>query len=165
MYRQARYPAIATTQNWYIALAHSVRDRMLERWVDTVMAYAARDVKVACYFSAEFLIGPQLGNNLMCLGIEDAARMAIAELGQDLDALIAYETEPGLGNGGLGRLAACYLDSLAALGLPGDRLRDPLRVRHLRSGDPRRLAGGGHRQVARAGQPVGNPRVPRSAGT
>jgi len=118
MYLQARYPAIATTQNWYMALAHSVRDRMLERWVETVKAYAARDVKVACYFSAEFLIGPQLGNNLMCLGIEDAARTAIAELGQDLDALLAYETEPGLGNGGLGRLAACYLDSLAALELP-----------------------------------------------
>ena len=118
MYRQARYPAIATTQNWYIALAHSVRDRMLERWVNTVMAYAARDVKVACYFSAEFLIGPQLGNNLMCLEIEDAARAAITELGQDLDALVAFEEEPGLGNGGLGRLAACYLDSLAALELP-----------------------------------------------
>jgi glycogen phosphorylase len=118
MYLQARYPAIATRQNWYIALAHSVRDRMLERWVSTVKAYAARDVKVACYFSAEFLIGPQLGNNLMCLGIEDAARTAIAELGQDLDALIAFEEEPGLGNGGLGRLAACYLDSLAALELP-----------------------------------------------
>jgi len=118
MYLQARYPAIATTQNWYIALAHSVRDRMLERWVNTVKAYAARDVKVACYFSAEFLIGPQLGNNLMCLGIEDAARTAIAELGQDLDALVAFEEEPGLGNGGLGRLAACYLDSLAALELP-----------------------------------------------
>jgi len=101
MYLQARYPAIATTQNWYIALAHSVRDRMLERWVNTVKAYAARDVKVACYFSAEFLIGPQLGNNLMCLGIEAAARTAIAELGQDLDALVAFEEEPGLGNGGL----------------------------------------------------------------
>ena len=118
MYLQARYPAIAMTQNWYIALAHSVRDRMLERWVNTVKAYAARDVKVACYFSAEFLIGPQLGNNLMCLGIEDAARTAIGELGQDLDTLLAYENEPGLGSGGLGRLAACYLDSLAALGLP-----------------------------------------------
>ena len=118
MYRQARYPAIATKQNWYIALAHSVRDRMLERWVNTVMAYAARDVKVACYFSAEFLIGPQLGNNLMSLGIEDAARAAMAELGQDLDALLAHEDEPGLGNGGLGRLAACYLDSLATLEVP-----------------------------------------------
>jgi starch phosphorylase len=118
MYLQARYPAIASAFNWYMALAYSVRDRMLERWVNTVMAYAAPDVKVACYFSAEYLIGPQLGNNLMSLGIEANARAAMAELGQDLDALIAFEEEPGLGNGGLGRLAACYLDSLATLELP-----------------------------------------------
>jgi starch phosphorylase len=118
MYLQARYPAIATTYNWYTALAHSVRDRMLERWVDSVKAYAARDVKVACYLSAEFLIGPQLGNNLVNLGIEQNARAAMQALGQDLDALIAFEEEPGLGNGGLGRLAACYLDSLATLEVP-----------------------------------------------
>jgi len=118
MYLQARYPAIASAFNWYMALAYSVRDRMLERWVNTVMAYAAPDVKVACYFSAEYLIGPQLGNNLMSLGIEENVRAAMAELGQDLDALIAFEEEPGLGNGGLGRLAACYLDSLATLELP-----------------------------------------------
>ena len=65
-------------------------------------------MKVACYLSAEFLIGPQLGNNLINLGIEDAAREAMRALGQDLDALLALEEEPGLGNGGLGRLAACY---------------------------------------------------------
>ena len=118
MYLQARYPAIANTHNWYMALAHSIRDRMLERWVNTVEAYAAPDVKVACYFSAEFLIGPQLGNNLVNLGIEENARVAMAELGQDLDELIAFEEEPGLGSGGLGRLAACYLDSLATLELP-----------------------------------------------
>ena len=118
MYLQARYPAIANTHNWYMALAHSIRDRMLERWIKTVEAYAAPDVKVACYFSAEFLIGPQLGNNLVNLGIEENARAALAELGQDLDELIAFEEEPGLGSGGLGRLAACYLDSLATLELP-----------------------------------------------
>ena len=118
MYLQARYPAIATTYNWYTALAHSVRDRMLDRWVDSVKAYAARDVKVACYLSAEFLIGPQLGNNLVNLGIEQNARAAMQALGQDLEALVAFEEEPGLGNGGLGRLAACYLDSLATLEVP-----------------------------------------------
>src|SRR5262245_5460339 len=118
MYLQARYPAIATTYNWYTALAHSVRDRMLDRWVDSVRAYAARDVKVACYLSAEFLIGPQLGNNLVNLGIEENARVAMRALGQDLDTLVAFEEEPGLGNGGLGRLAACYLDSLATLEVP-----------------------------------------------
>ena len=101
-----------------MALAYSVRDRMLARWVSTVQTYAARDVKVACYLSAEFLIGPQLGNNLVNLGIEASAREAMQALGQDLDALLALEEEPGLGNGGLGRLAACYLDSLATLQVP-----------------------------------------------
>jgi starch phosphorylase len=115
---QARYPAIATPHDWYMALAYSVRDRMLERWVATVQTYAAREVRVACYLSAEFLIGPQLGNNLVNLGIEANARAAMQALGQDLDMLLAQEEEPGLGNGGLGRLAACYLDSLATLEIP-----------------------------------------------
>ena len=74
--------------------------------------------KVTCYLSAEFLIGPQLGNNLLNLGIEDAARAALDALGQDLDEVLACEEEPGLGNGGLGRLAACFLDSMATLEHP-----------------------------------------------
>ena len=116
---QARYPAIATPHDWYMALAYSVRDRMLERWVEHgADAMAARRVKVACYLSAEFLMGPQLGNNLVNLGIEASAREAMRALGQDLDALLELEEEPGLGNGGLGRLAACYLDSLATLEVP-----------------------------------------------
>jgi starch phosphorylase len=115
---QARYPAIATPHDWYMALAYSVRDRMLARWVSTAQAHAERDVKVACYLSAEFLIGPQLGNNLVNLGIEANARAAMRALDQDLDALLALEEEPGLGNGGLGRLAACYLDSMATLEVP-----------------------------------------------
>ena len=118
MYLQARFPEIATPFNWYMALAHSVRDRLLDRWVSTTKAYTAPDVKVACYLSAEFLIGPQLGNNLVNLGIEQNAREAMHALGQDLDALLELEEEPGLGNGGLGRLAACYLDSLATLEMP-----------------------------------------------
>ena len=73
---------------------------------------------MTCYLSAEFLMGPQLGNNLLNLGIEDEARAALAELGQDLDEILACEEEPGLGNGGLGRLAACYLDSMATLERP-----------------------------------------------
>ncbi|HSG66119.1 MAG TPA: glycogen/starch/alpha-glucan family phosphorylase, partial [Gammaproteobacteria bacterium] len=76
------------------------------------------DVKISCYLSAEFLIGPQLGNNLVNLGIEENAREAMRALGQNLDTLLALEEEPGLGNGGLGRLAACYLDSMATLGIP-----------------------------------------------
>jgi len=117
-YSLARYPHIATPHDWYMALAYAVRDRMLARWVSTASTYADREVKVACYLSAEFLIGPQLGNNLVNLGIEASAREAMQALGQDLDALLALEEEPGLGNGGLGRLAACYLDSMATLEIP-----------------------------------------------
>jgi len=114
----ARFPAVATSHDWYAALAYTVRDRLLGRWVATTRTYQEHDVKVACYLSAEFLIGPQLGNALMSLDIEPAAREAMAALGQNLDALVALEEEPGLGNGGLGRLAACYLDSLATLSVP-----------------------------------------------
>ncbi|MFT4274659.1 MAG: glycogen/starch/alpha-glucan phosphorylase [Pantoea sp.] len=116
--RQARYPDIATPQDWYMALAFTVKDRMLESWAASTKTYAEHHVKVACYLSAEFLIGPQLGCNLLSLGLEDEARAAMRALGQDLDALLALEEEPGLGNGGLGRLAACYLDSLATLEIP-----------------------------------------------
>ena len=115
---QACFPEVATPHDWYMALSYSVRDRMLARWARTVLTYGAHEVRVACYFSAEFLIGPQLKNNLVNLGIEANAREAMGALGQDLDALCEIEEEPGLGNGGLGRLAACYLDSLATLEFP-----------------------------------------------
>jgi starch phosphorylase len=115
---QGRYPEIATPHDWYMALAFAVRDRMMTRRVATTHAYVARGAKVACYLSAEFLIGPQLGNNLINLGIERHARDALQALGLDLDELLAIEEEPGLGNGGLGRLAACYLDSLSTLEVP-----------------------------------------------
>ncbi|SDR14134.1 glycogen/starch/alpha-glucan phosphorylase [Paraburkholderia tuberum] len=115
---RGRYPAIASPHDWYMALAYSVRDRLLARWATSVQTYAGSDVRVACYLSAEFLIGPQLGNNLVNLGIEANAREALRALGVDLDMLLELEEEPGLGNGGLGRLAACYLDSLATLEIP-----------------------------------------------
>jgi len=118
LYLQGRFPRIASPSDWYMALAYSVRDRMLARLESTVRAYKQREVKVAVYLSAEYLIGPQLGNNLLNLGIEANAREAMAALDQNLDALLALEPEPGLGNGGLGRLAACYLDSLATLEIP-----------------------------------------------
>jgi len=117
-YEQGVLPAFATTTDWYMALAHAVRDRLLHRWARTVETYVARDVKVVAYLSAEFLPGPHLGNNLAQLGIEEAARQAVTELGLDLAALLEQEEEPGLGNGGLGRLASCFLDSLATLEVP-----------------------------------------------
>ncbi len=117
-YVQGRLPEIATRNDWYLALALSVRDRMLRRWIATLDTVLRRHVRGVAYLSAEFLMGPHLGNNLMNLGILDAARQAVSTLGLDLDDLLAQEEEPGLGNGGLGRLAACFLDSLAALEIP-----------------------------------------------
>jgi starch phosphorylase len=110
-----KLPSLATKHDYYRALSLAVRDRLQQHWVATVLAYYEQDIKVACYLSAEFLMGPHLGNNLLNLGIENEARLAVTELGFELDELLATEEEPGLGNGGLGRLAACYLDSLATL--------------------------------------------------
>ena len=117
-YSLGRLPTVAQAQDYYRALALAVRDRLQERWSSSVATYINQPCKIACYLSAEFLMGPQLGNNLLSLGLEAAAREAITGLGQDLDRILACEEEPGLGNGGLGRLAACYLDSLAALERP-----------------------------------------------
>jgi starch phosphorylase len=117
-YVQARFPEVATRRDCFLALAQTVRDRLLQRWVQTARTYKDQGSRTVCYMSAEFLIGPQLGNNLVNLGILDNARQATAELGLDLDLMLEQEEEPGLGNGGLGRLAACYLDSLATLEIP-----------------------------------------------
>ena len=117
-YSIGRLPAVATPEHYYRALALAVRDRMQQRWTNTTQTYWDLTSKVACYLSAEFLMGPHLGNNLLNLHIEQEARTALAGLGQDPDTVLACEEEPGLGNGGLGRLAACYLDSLATLQRP-----------------------------------------------
>ncbi|MCU0736481.1 MAG: glycogen/starch/alpha-glucan family phosphorylase, partial [Methylotetracoccus sp.] len=109
---------LASPEQRYQALALSVRDRVMQRWVKQVERQNFPEVRDVAYLSAEFLVGPHLGNNLMNLGIADHARQALAGFGLDLDQLIGLEEEPGLGNGGLGRLAACYLESLAALGYP-----------------------------------------------
>jgi starch phosphorylase len=117
-YSLGRPDALLEQQHYYYALALAVRDRMQDRWVKTTETYLRESSKVACYLSAEFLLGPHLGNNLLNLDVEDEARAALAALGQDLDEVLACEQEPGLGNGGLGRLAACYLESLATLERP-----------------------------------------------
>ena len=108
----------ATVNDLYMALAHTVRDRLVERWISTTTNYQAQDVRVVCYLSAEFLTGPHLANNLINLGIYDEADQAMRQLGLDLDTLVEQEEEPGLGNGGLGRLASCFMDSLATLDIP-----------------------------------------------
>jgi starch phosphorylase len=117
-YSIGRPAAALKPEHFYRALALSVRDRMQDNRVASTQTSLDLGKKVTCYLSAEFLMGPQLGNNLLNLQIEDAARAALAELGQDFDEVLACEPEPGLGNGGLGRLAACYLDSLATLERP-----------------------------------------------
>jgi starch phosphorylase len=115
---QGRYRERATVNDLYMALAHTVRDRLIERWISTVKNYQAQDVRVVCYLSAEFLTGPHLANNLINLGIYDETEEAMRSLGLDLNVLIEQEQEPGLGNGGLGRLASCFMDSLATLDIP-----------------------------------------------
>ncbi|MHC9293697.1 glycogen/starch/alpha-glucan phosphorylase [Mycobacterium sp. LTG2003] len=117
-YSIGRPAAALRPEHYYRALALAVRDRMQDNRVASTQTSLDLGRKVTCYLSAEFLMGPQLGANLLNLQIESAARAALAELGQDLDEVLACEEEPGLGNGGLGRLAACYLDSLATLERP-----------------------------------------------
>ena len=117
-YIQGRFPVIATKNDYYMALAYTVRDRLLNRWINTTQKYIEKDTKIAVYLSAEYLMGPQLTKNLINLDIHEQVREALEECGLSLDELIELEPEPGLGNGGLGRLAACYLDSMATMEIP-----------------------------------------------
>lgn len=109
----------ATRMDHFISLALSVRDHLVNRWLQTQQSYYENDVKRVYYLSMEFLIGRLLTNNLINLGIYDEYKLALDELGHDIHELEETEVEAGLGNGGLGRLAACFLDSIASLGIPG----------------------------------------------
>jgi glycogen phosphorylase len=117
---QAQLPQHATQHDWYMALAYTVRDRMMADYIATIESIAGKQAtsKVVGYLSAEFLIGPQLGSSLLNLGLERPVEQALLSVGQSLQTLVEHEGEPGLGNGGLGRLAACYMDSLATLNVP-----------------------------------------------
>ncbi|MEA2079500.1 MAG: glycogen/starch/alpha-glucan phosphorylase, partial [Pseudomonadota bacterium] len=119
-YIQGKFKASATRNDYYMALAYTLRERLLRRWLDGVENWLKADVKLVCYLSAEFLTGPHLQNNMINLGLEQQVREAVDRCGLDfdLDDLIEQEEEPGLGNGGLGRLAACYMDSMATLQVP-----------------------------------------------
>jgi glycogen phosphorylase len=117
-YTQGKFSKTASLNDYYMAVAHTVRDRLVRNWLATAQTYAESSPRQICYLSAEFLLGPHLGNNLINLGIEPEVRQAVTELGLNFEAIIAQEEEPGLGNGGLGRLAACYLDSMASLDIP-----------------------------------------------
>ncbi|AXY68093.1 glycogen/starch/alpha-glucan phosphorylase [Thermosynechococcus sichuanensis E542] len=115
---QGRFPEVATKNDYYLALAYTVRDRLLLRWLNSAKTYRDQESRTVCYLSAEFLLGPHLGNNLINLGLYEAVEEAMRQTGLNLKELLDQEEEPGLGNGGLGRLAACYMDSLATLEIP-----------------------------------------------
>ena len=118
-YTLGKLAPTASRHDLYMALSYAVRDRLMTRYLAGVEAISAAPTRVVAYMSAEFLIGPQLGNNLLMLGIQEEAAEALRRFGiDDIDDILDVEEEPGLGNGGLGRLAACFLESLASLEIP-----------------------------------------------
>ncbi len=118
-YTLGKLAPAASRHDLYMALSYAVRDRLMTRYLAGIEALAATPTRVVAYLSAEFLIGPQLGNNLLMLGMQEAASEALRRFGiANLDEILEVEEEPGLGNGGLGRLAACFLESLASLEIP-----------------------------------------------
>jgi starch phosphorylase len=114
----ARDRVTATRNDWWMATCMAARDQMLERYIDTQAQHASKNVRRVYYLSLEYLMGRVLTNNLVNLQLREAATAALADLGQDLEALADEEADMGLGNGGLGRLAACFLDSLATMDIP-----------------------------------------------
>ncbi len=117
-YTLAKNRRTASPSDVYIACALALRDRLISRWMNTQKTYNQKDAKRVYYLSAEYLLGRSMANNLLNLGLYDTARRLMQENGVDLNQIEQEEPDPGLGNGGLGRLAACFLDSLATLGYP-----------------------------------------------
>ena len=117
-YIQGRFREVATPHDLYMAAAFTTRDRLLKRWVESAQVFKTSHARTVCYLSAEYLLGPHLASNLVNLGITETAREVSEELGLDLDAILEEEEEPGLGNGGLGRLAACFMESLSTCRIP-----------------------------------------------
>ena len=116
-YAVGKDPEHAFDHDWFEAIALATRDRLVEKWMDHTRKIYREDKKRVYYLSLEFLIGRLLFDNLCNLGIQDVARAAMDELGVDLDRIRGLEADAALGNGGLGRLAACFMESMATLGL------------------------------------------------
>ena len=159
---EGSFPATTGTSRW----PHAVRDGMVASWINAGEGCHPRPgTRIVSYLVRRVPSGPHLGNNLLNLGDERRRGRRSPELGQDLDRVLDQEEEPGLGNGGLGRLAACYMDSLATLGGPGHRLRHPLRIRHLRP-DRSSTAGRWRSPTSGSGSAIrGRSPVPRLATT
>lgn len=119
VYTIGKDPLTATEHDWMMAFSHVVRDRLIERWMETQRSYYKHDAKRVYYLSMEFLIGRSLVNSLLNMDIFDACTEALHKLGIELERLRSLEHDAALGNGGLGRLAACFLDSMATLNIPG----------------------------------------------
>src|SRR5690606_11380585 len=118
LYSVGKDPATADSDDWYSALALVTRDRLVERWMDTTRRQYEQHVKRVYYLSMEFLVGRALTNSLMATGLYDEVATALKAMGLDIEETREQELDAALGNGGLGRLAACFLDSMATLGLP-----------------------------------------------
>ena len=110
---------VSTPRDWYATSAYSVRDSVVDRWVKTSTNYYDKDVKRIYYLSLEFLMGRMLSNAALNLGINDELKSGLDALGKNLENVVEMETDAALGNGGLGRLAACFLDSMATMDIPG----------------------------------------------
>ena len=120
-YSRGKDLGAASTFDKMMCFSHAVRDMAVDGFIATQKQYLDQDVRRVNYLSMEYLIGKMLENNIYALGIEKIAAEALEPLNVNLDAVLALDVEAGLGNGGLGRLAACYLDSMATLGTSGNR--------------------------------------------
>jgi glycogen phosphorylase len=119
IYSLGKDPITATHRDWFHTTAYAVRERLIELWMETMRSYYRSDAKRVYYLSMEFLTGRLLSNSLLNMGLYDECREALSDLELDIDRIRELEMDAALGNGGLGRLAACFLDSMATLSLPG----------------------------------------------
>ena len=146
----------ATARDNFNSLALAVRDRLVERWITTQQGYYKTECKRVYYLSLEFLMGRTLGNALLSLGLEESVTQAMRGLGYGIEELEELEQDAGLGNGGLGRLAACLLDSMAAMALPAYGYGIRYELWHLFPEDPGRRSGRDAGQLASPRKSVGS---------